>query len=131
MKKVVRTVWISLLSGLAFLTACVSPNGLTRSERKQLRTERTELIEQIDIKANTFSDDPKILLEIREEEMKLRHRLAQINQQLGEEPMISQNIEQMSQLRSEMDSIRNVIRESNNRNRIIHEPQPCVYGPPR
>lgn len=129
MKKVIRTVWISLLSGLAFLVACTSHNGLTRAEWKQLKAERAELMAQIDDKARTTSDDPRLLLDIRQEEMKLRRKLAQINQKLGEEPAISENIEQMSQLRNEMDSLRNVI--SRERIREIHQPQPCVYGPPR
>ena len=44
MKKVVRTVWVSLLSGLAFLVACASPNGLSRAEKKQLKAERAAII---------------------------------------------------------------------------------------
>ena len=45
MKKVVRTVWIGTLSGLAFLAACCSQNGLTRKERKQLVRERDSIHE--------------------------------------------------------------------------------------
>ena len=45
MKKVVRTVWIGALSGLAFLAACCSQNGLTRKERKQLIKERDSIQE--------------------------------------------------------------------------------------
>ena len=48
MKKVVRTVWISLLSGLAFLVACTCQNKLTRAEKKQLKQERAVIMEQIE-----------------------------------------------------------------------------------
>lgn len=43
MKKIVRIVWISALSGLAFLAACCTQNGLTRKERKQLLKEREQV----------------------------------------------------------------------------------------
>ena len=132
MKKVIRTVWISLLSGLAFLVACTSHNGLTRTEWKQLKAERAELIAQIDDKAKTISDDPKILLKIRQDELKLRRKLAQVNQKLGEEPAISENIEQMSRLHDEMDSLREVIKASRESVRNSYrDPHICVYGPPR
>ena len=47
MKKVVRIVWISALTGLAFLSACITQNGLTRKERKQLRKEREQVEMQL------------------------------------------------------------------------------------
>ena len=54
MKKVVRTVWISLLTGLAFLVACTTPKGLTRAEKKQLKAERAELVAQIEEESVQF-----------------------------------------------------------------------------
>lgn len=35
MKKVVRTVWISVLTGMAFLVACNPQNRLNKAEKKQ------------------------------------------------------------------------------------------------
>ena len=43
MKKVVRTVWIGALSGLAFLAACCSTKGLSKAEKEKLARERDSI----------------------------------------------------------------------------------------
>ena len=124
MKKVVRTVWISLLTGLAFLVACTSPKGLTRAEKKQLKAERTELTHMLEAHGMVTADDPRQLMGIREDELNLRIRLLDIESRLGNKDGISQNNQRIWQLQSDIDSLRQVI--SDLENNVI---QPCVYGP--
>lgn len=123
MKKVVRTVWISLLSGLAFLVACTSPKGLSRAEKKQLKAERADLINRINQQSSFNSNDPKIMYEIKQDEMGLLQRLNEIDLQLGDEKSIAENNSKIDIVSSEIDSLRNVIKSTT-------EPEPCVYGPP-
>lgn len=47
MKKVVRTVWISILTGLAFLAACTCPNKMTKTEKKQAKQERDSITDEV------------------------------------------------------------------------------------
>lgn len=124
MKKVVRTVWISLLSGLAFLVACTSSKGLSRAEKKQLKAERTAIMAQIDQKRQESLnvEDPGIMMSYRNEEYKLRERLSEINSRLGDRNAQMENGDQMGNLLTEMDSLQNVI-DSNH----VH---PLLYGPP-
>ena len=124
MKKVVRTVWISLLSGLAFLVACTSSKGLTRAEKKQLQDERAALISQIDQQRQEclHVEDPGIMLNYRNSEYDLRQRLSVINSRLGDRTAQMDNGEQMGIILTEMDSLQAVI----DANRV----QPLLYGPP-
>lgn len=124
MKKVVRTVWISLLSGLAFLVACVSPKGLSRAEKKQLKAERTELINEINQQreASLATEDPGIVMNYRNAEYMLRQRLSEINSKLGDRQAQTENGEQMGILLTEMDSLQAVIKSN--------EPIPLLYGAP-
>ena len=123
MKKIVRTVWISLLSGLAFLVACTSPKGLTRAEKKQLKAERKELVAQINDQASKTSNNPKIMMSLRQQEIELRERLYQIDSKLGNNEEIDKNTYSLGLIQQEIDSLRQVIKKA-------HEPKPCVYGPP-
>ena len=41
MKKIIRTVWISVLTGMAFLVACDTQNRLNKAEKKQQQQENT------------------------------------------------------------------------------------------
>jgi hypothetical protein len=111
MKKVVRTVWISLLTGLAFLVACTSPKGLTRAEKKQLKAERTALITQIDQQRHDCEGvtDPDVLLQFRSSEYSLRSRLSEINSKLGDTDAQAENGQQMGIIVTEIDSLRAVI----------------------
>ena len=125
MKKIVRTVWISLLSGLAFLVACTTTKGLSRSEKKQLKAERVEIISQIDQQRQESSGvtDPTVMMNYRNTELKLRERLCQIDDLLGNEKALKDNNDIIADIHSEMDSLTAVYNAT-------HEPGPCVYGPP-
>lgn len=111
MKKIVRTVWISLLSGLAFLVACTSPKGLTRAEKKQLKEERTAIITQIGQHRQDSEgvNDPEVVLGYRNSEYSLRERLSEINSRLGDSEAQAENGEKMGIILSEMDSLRGII----------------------
>lgn len=125
MKKVVRTVWISLLSGLAFLVACTSPRGLTRAEKKQLKAERQSYVEILEHHATLASDDPKEMLNIKDEEMFLVQRIYDIDLRLGKnQDVLYEDADKLKKVSDELDSIRRVIADMEN------EIPPCVYGPP-
>lgn len=86
MKKIVRTVWISALSGLAFLTACCSSKGLTRSERKQLVKERDSIQEILKMREMAaVYGSPEVLANYAAETYRLRSQLDSINYKLGED----------------------------------------------
>ena len=86
MKKVVRTVWIGALSGLAFLAACCSVKGLSRAERKQLIKERDSIQEILTRReGETVYGTPQIMAERALETYRLRSQLDSINYKLGED----------------------------------------------
>lgn len=124
MKKVVRTVWISVLSGLAFLVACTCQNRLTRAEKKQLKEERAILMEQIEKKQQEAAiyESPGAIMNLKMNERELRARVDEINLKLGDEQARLANIDQLNKIENQIDSLKTVIEES----MII----PCVYGPP-
>ena len=125
MKKVVRTIWISLLTGLAFLVACTSPKGLTRAEKKQLKAERTDIIAQIEQQRQESQNvkDAGIMMTYKNTEMNLRQRLSDINIRLGDTDAEKENGQYIVGIQSEMDSLQAVIDAS-------HDTPACVYGPP-
>lgn len=85
MKKVVRTVWIGALSGLAFLTACCSAKGLSRAERKQLMKERDSIQEILTRREGAaVYGSPEIIARYGAETYRLRSQLDSINYKLGE-----------------------------------------------
>ena len=85
MKKVVRTVCIGVLSGLAFLAACTTTNGLSRKERKQLIKER-DAIQDILARREGAAvyGSPEIIARYGAETYRLRSQLDSINAKLGE-----------------------------------------------
>ena len=86
MKKVVRTVWIGALSGLAFLAACCTQNGLTRKERKQLVKGRDSIQEILTRREGAaVYGSPEIIANYKLENLRMQSRLDTINAQLGEE----------------------------------------------
>ena len=125
MKKIVRTVWISILSGLAFLVACTTSKGLSRAEKKQLKAERVEIINQIDKQRQESSDvtDPNAIMGYRGTELQLRERLNQIDGMLGNDEALKDNNGIIADIHHEMDSLQAAIDAAN-------KPKPCVYGPP-
>lgn len=132
MKKVVRIVWISALTGLAFLSACLTQNGLTRRERKQLMKEREQVEMQLEkVKSaeweNPVEDDPNyyqcywldFMLHF-DEKYALENKLDSINYRLGEDLDLDRNIRRR-QILKRIDSLTVQIKG--------YIP-PCVYGPP-
>lgn len=86
MKKGVRTVWIGALSGLAFLAACCSQNGLTRKERKQLVKQRDSIQEILTRREGAaVYGSPEIIANYAAETYRLRSQLDSINYKLGED----------------------------------------------
>ena len=86
MKKVVRTVWIGALTGLAFLAACCSTKGLSRAERKQLIKERDSIQDILTRReGETVYGTPQIMAERAVETYRLRSQLDSINYKLGED----------------------------------------------
>ena len=84
MKKVVRTVWIGALSGLAFLAACCSQNGLTRKERKQLVKQRDSIQEILTRREGAaVYGSPEIIARYGAETYRLKSQLDSINYKLG------------------------------------------------
>jgi len=73
------------LSGLAFLAACCSQNGLTRKERKQLIKERDSIQEILTRREGAaVYGSPEIIARYGAETYRLRSQLDSINYKLGE-----------------------------------------------
>ena len=136
MKKVVRTVWIATLSGLAFLAACcTTKGGLTRSEKRQLMKERDSIQQILSSREGAcVYGTPEIMQRYGLETLRLRCQLDTINYRLGEDVDLEasaqrlrdkeQQIEKMnkiSDLRERLDILRNTIKERESS---------CVYGSP-
>ena len=86
MKKVVRTVWIGALSGLAFLAACCSTKGLSKAERKQLIKERDSIQEILTRREGAaVYGSPEIIARYGAETYRLQNQLDSINAKLGED----------------------------------------------
>lgn len=122
MKKVVRTVWIGALSGLAFLAACCSTRGgLTKAERKQLIKERDSIQEILSRReGSTIYGTPEIMAQYKLENYRLQCELDSINSRLGEDVDLEKSA-QRYQLQLRINELRQVInqRESS-----------CIYGSP-
>ena len=92
MKRIVRIVWISALSGLAFLASCCSVKGLTRAEKKKLLEEKKTIEATL---ADRTAFDPRtdfMMVETQSEYYKMLNRLDSINFRLGEEVDLAKNI---------------------------------------
>lgn len=142
MKKVVRTVWISMLTGLAFLVACAGTGKLTRAEKKQLKNERTEIVsrlkayadeERIGMENNLLDMGPSVILESshyealqalytnRTEELALLERLVTIDQTLKNDKAAQSSQQRMDNVRTRMEMLQDAIESAI---------PPCLYGPP-
>ncbi len=121
MKKIVRVVWISVLSGLAFLAACCSQNGLSRKERKQLVKEREEVMLELDRNRSFEVDGPlEDYLSHRGTIYALEDKLDSINYRLGDSIDVGHNVRRR-QILQRIDSLNYLIK-----NYI----PPCIYGSP-
>ena len=86
MKKVVRTVWIGALSGLAFLAACCSTKGLSKAEKRQLEHERDSIQEVLARREGAaVYGSPEIIARYGLETYRLQNQLDSINAKLGED----------------------------------------------
>ena len=125
MKKVVRIVWISALTGLAFLSACLTQNGLTRRERKQLMKEREQVEMQL-AQCQKVTNLPMDMafyseyMEYFDKKYALENKLDSINYHLGDSIDLDRNVRRR-QIMKRIDSLDFLIK--------TYIP-PCVYGPP-
>ena len=86
MKKFTRTIWIGVLSALAFLGACNSHKGLTKAERAQLVKERDSIQEIITRRESScVYGSPEIIQQYGQETRRLRDQLNEINTRLEED----------------------------------------------
>ena len=121
MKKVVRSIWICALSGIAFLGACCSSRGLSRAEKKKLKNER-DAIEQTLAKELTFKEDTGCwgFVEERAERYELMNKLDSINFRLGENVDLAKNVRRR-ELQGHLDTLYYSLYNFDNA---------LVYGPP-
>ena len=121
MKKVVRVVWISALSGLAFLGACCSQNGLTRKERKQLTKERELVMMVLDWTRSIDVKGPLDDFLIHKDNIyALENKLDSISFRLGDTLDLDRNFRRRQILRR-IDSLTYLIENYT---------YPCIYGSP-
>lgn len=126
MKKIVRIVWISALTGLAFLSACLTQNGLTRRERKQLLKEREQVETQLAQCQKVGADLPVHqdyfveYMDYFEEKYALENKLDAINYRLGDSIDLDRNMRRR-QILKRIDSLNFLVE--------TYDP-PLVYGPP-
>ena len=125
MKKIARIVWISALSGLAFLSACVTQNGLTRKERKQLVKEREQVETEL-AQCEKVTDLPRErefyseYMEYFEKKYALENKIDSINYRLGDSIDLDRNVRRR-QILQRIDSLTFLIETYD---------APLVYGPP-
>ena len=123
MNKVVRIVWISALTGLAFLSACLTQNGLTRKQRKQLIKERQQVEMEL---ANFGMGDIHLYGNIEKylgdcnKKYSLENKLDSINYRLGDSIDLDHN-SRRRQILQRIDSLNYLIEN--------YSP-PCIYGSP-
>jgi hypothetical protein len=120
MKKIVRVVWISALSGLAFLASCCSVKGLTRDEKKKLLEEKKTIEEILAERARFNSKTDYMLVESQLEYYNMLNRLDSINFRLGEDVDLAKNVRRR-ELLYRIDSLQAMVSQ---------EESARVYGSP-
>ena len=135
MKKIVRTVWIGALSGLAFLAACCSTNGLTRAERRQLIRERDSIQEMLSYREGAcVYGTPEVMQRYSLETLRLRNQLDSINYRLGEDVDLEASAQRLKAKEQQIEKMNkiNALRERLEvlRNTIMERESSCVYGSP-
>ena len=86
MKKIVRTVYIGALSGLAFLAACCTTKGLSKAEKKQLVHDRDSIQDILKRREGAaVYGSPEIIARYGVETYRLQNQLDSINAKLGED----------------------------------------------
>lgn len=121
MKKVVRTVWICALSGLAFLAACCSSKGLTRAERKQLKHDRDSIQEILKMREMAaVYGSPEIIADYGVETARLRYELDSINSRLGKDVDVEKSRQRYT-MKQQLAELKRALRSREGA---------CVYGSP-
>lgn len=121
MKKVMRTVWIGVLSGLAFLVACSSSNGLTRKERKQLKHERDSIQEILNMREMAaVYGSPEIIASYGAENARLQYELDSINHRLGKDVDMEKSKKRLA-LKKQLAELQQALQ---------YREGACVYGSP-
>ena len=86
MKKFGRTIWIAVLSAVAFMVACGTSKGLTKADRAMLIKERDSLQNVLKQREGAcVYGPPEIIQAYGDETNRLRHQLDSINQRLGQD----------------------------------------------
>ena len=119
MKKVVRTVWISMLTGLALLVACHSQNHLSRSEKKQLKAERAAIEAEIAQPMADMSLNEQ--LDYKMWELSRLERIHEINAILGDKDESLKSEAAMNQVNDDIVTIQKAIQGTI---------PSLLYGPP-
>lgn len=122
MKKIVRTVCIGALSGMAFLAACcTTKGGLSKSERKQLIKERDSIQQILRMRemASVYGS-PEVMGQYSLETMRLQSQLDSINFKLGEEVDLEKGARKI-----ELQERLNAVRAE-----LMRREGACVYGSP-
>ena len=90
MKKVVRTIWIGLLSSLAFITACCSQNKINKNdeEKKQRVVQLQQQLDSINTiirerESSCVYGSPEILEQYGAETRRLRQEAEDLRNQLN------------------------------------------------
>lgn len=121
MKKIVRTIWIGTLSGLAFLTACNGPKGLSRQERKQLIKERNNIQEMLRAREGScVYGSPDVIARYKAETYRLQSQLDSINAKLGQEVDLDKSARR-AELQQRIATLRAELQDREGS---------CVYGSP-
>ena len=122
MKKVVRTVWIGALSGLAFLAACcTTKGGLTKAEKKQLIKERDSIQQILSRREGAaIYGTPEIMAQYKLESYRLQCQLDSINSRLGEDVDLEKSA-QRYQLQQRITELRTILQQRESS---------CIYGSP-
>lgn len=121
MKKIVRTIWVGALSGMALLTACCGQKGLSRQERKQLLKERNNIQEILKAREHEcVYGSPEVMDRYQAEYYRLQNKLDSINAKLGQEVDLEKSARRVK-LQEQIASLRAVLMERESS---------CVYGSP-
>ena len=96
MKKIVRNIWIGLLSGLAFIVGCATQNKTDNKEIAKEKEEKKQRIEQLSHQLDSINDiiqrregacvygSPEIIEQYGQETRRLRQEAEQLQQQIKE-----------------------------------------------
>lgn len=141
MKRIIRIVWISALTGLAFLVACTCHNKLSKQEKKALKERRSEIVERLDQfntndyhlwEANLLNPNSdlgigermnglEILSKDNKEEIQLRQEMHEIDSLLNDTTAMKKDKQSISNAMAKQKFIKKSIEDAI---------PPCVYGPP-